>query len=101
MHPPPPAKAFFFLPVLQIHFPGISKECFLALREFLYTDDLVPEGHIDCLGIIAVGNQFCLPRLVKLVESNVVEDLMIGESEGEDIMEEALHIIEPAQVTMW
>ena len=92
---------YFFLPVLQIHFPGISKECFLALREFLYTDDLVPEGHIDCLGIIAVGNQFCLPRLVKLVESSVVEDLVIGESEGEDIMEEALHIIEPAQVTVW
>lgn len=83
----------------QIHFPGISKECFLALREFLYTDDLVPEGHIDCLGVIAVGNQFCLSRLVKIVEANVVEDLMTADSEGEDIIEEVLNILEPAQVS--
>ena len=82
----------------QIHFPGINKQCFLTLREFLYTDDLAPEGHVDCLGVIEVGNRLCLPRLVKLVEESVVEDLVIGVSEGEDILEEVLHILEPAQV---
>lgn len=81
-----------------IHFPGISKECFLALREFLYTDDLAPEGHIDCLGVIEIGNRFCLPRLVKLVEASVVEELMMGASQGEDILEEVLDILEPAQL---
>lgn len=81
-----------------IHFPGISKECFLALREFLYTDDLSPEGHIDCLGVIEIGNRFCLPRLVKLVEASVVEELMMGASQGEDILEEVLDILEPAQL---
>lgn len=81
-----------------IHFPGTSKECFLALREFLYTDDILPEGHIDCLGVIEIGNRFCLPRLVKLVEASLVEDLTIGDGEGEDILEEVLHTLEPAQL---
>ena len=68
------------------------------MREFLYTDDLSPEGHIDCLGVIEIGNRFCLPRLVKLVEASVVEELMMGASQGEDILEEVLDILEPAQV---
>lgn len=82
----------------MIHFPGTNKECFLALREFLYTDGLAPEGHIDCLGIIEIGNRFCLPRLVKLVEASVVEDFTVGIGEGEDILEEVLHILETAQL---
>ena len=73
-------------------------ECFLTLREFLYTDDLALDGPIDCLGVIEVGNRLCLPRLVKLVEARVVEDLIMADREGEDILEEVLNILEPAQV---
>ena len=49
-------------------------------------------------GIISAADRLCLPRLVTLVESAVVHDLTEADKDGEDIIEDVLKLIEPAQV---
>ena len=82
----------------QISLPGISQDIFLAIREFLYTGECPASATLNCLGIIEVANRLCLPRLVTLVEAQVVEDLANEDKNGEDIIEDVLTLLEPAKV---
>lgn len=72
---------------------------FLAIREFLYTGECSNSATLNCLGIIEAANRFCLPRLVRLVEAQVVEDLTDADKNGEDIIEDVIRLLEPVQVT--
>ena len=89
------AISYFYL---QISLPGISKDIFLAIREFLYTGECPARATLNCLGIIEVANRLCLPRLVTLVEAQVVNDLTDEDKSGEDIIEDVLTLVEPAKV---
>ncbi|XP_045190267.2 rho-related BTB domain-containing protein 1-like [Mercenaria mercenaria] len=82
----------------SIVLPGISRDVFLAIREFLYTGECTSGATLNCLGIIEAANRFCLPRLVRLVEARVCQDLTDADKEGEDIIEDVLKLLEPAQL---
>lgn len=78
----------------------MSRDVFLAVREFLYTGDCPSGATLNCLGIIEAADRLCLPRLVRLVEAAVVDDLTTANKEGEDIIEDVLKLLEPAQVSL-
>lgn len=77
----------------------MTSEVFGVLQEYLYTDRIQSLVSVDQLALIAVANRLCLPRLVSLVEDYVVGELGHAAEEDEDILEEVLMLIEPAQVT--
>lgn len=80
-----------------IELPGMTSEVFGVLQEYLYTDRIQSLVSVDQLALIAVANRLCLPRLVSLVEDYVVGELGHAAEEDEDILEEVLMLIEPAQ----
>ncbi|XP_052773542.1 rho-related BTB domain-containing protein 1-like [Mya arenaria] len=82
----------------SILLPGVSRDIFLALREFLYTGECPTGATLNCLGIIEAANRLCLPRLVTMVEAAAVDDLSQADKEGEDIIEDVLNLLEPAQL---
>lgn len=81
----------------SIVLPGISRDVFLAVREFLYTGECSQCATLNCLGIIEAANRFCLPRLIRLVEGQVITDLSEADKDGEDIIEDVIKLLEPAQ----
>ncbi|XP_059174204.1 rho-related protein racA-like [Physella acuta] len=52
----------------QINIPNTSAENFLALLEYLYTDHAPLEESEDLVGILALADENCLPRLANLCE---------------------------------
>ncbi|XP_046365118.1 rho-related BTB domain-containing protein 1-like [Haliotis rufescens] len=81
-----------------IPFPGITEDTFKALREYLYTGSQPDMTGVDCISLIEVANRLCLPRLVCLTENFIVQELQKAEKDEEDILEEVLLILEPAQL---
>ncbi|XP_069140468.1 LOW QUALITY PROTEIN: rho-related BTB domain-containing protein 1-like [Argopecten irradians] len=80
-----------------IPLPELTSEVFIVLQEYLYTDKIRSLESVDQLALIAVANRFCLPRLISLVEEYVVMELSRAAHRDEDILEEVLMLIEPAQ----
>ncbi|KAL1424159.1 hypothetical protein MTO96_003654 [Rhipicephalus appendiculatus] len=59
-----------------VHFPGVTSKCFRQLLTYLYQDSLCSEVNAsNCLELIKLADQLCLPRLVALIEERVVEEL--------------------------
>jgi len=81
-----------------INFPGVSCSTFRQLLYFLYTDQTPVVHYQDCLGIIELANRLVLPRLMTLVESSLIEQMTGVIDEGGDVIEEALRIVQPAQI---
>uniref|UniRef100_A0A0K2VAD6 BTB domain-containing protein n=1 Tax=Lepeophtheirus salmonis TaxID=72036 RepID=A0A0K2VAD6_LEPSM len=82
-----------------IKFPGVSRFTFQELLYYLYTDRTPP--HVtatNCLGILEIGNRLCLPRLISLIETAVVEKLSSTVNKGGDVTEDALKILEHCQI---
>ena len=84
----------------QVVLPGLTRDVFLAVREFLYTGDCPSAATLNCLGIIEAADRLCLPRLIRLVEAAVVDDLTVADKDGEDIIEDVLKLLEPTQVSI-
>ena len=82
-----------------IHFPGVSKLTFFQLLHYLYTDKSPANVTTStCVHLIELANRLCLPRLVTLIETVIIE-LFTKEMEvEEDISEKALAILQPCQV---
>lgn len=60
-----------------VHFPGVSRECFRQLLVYLYQDSLSSQVNAaNCLELIKLADQLCLPRLVALIEERVVQELV-------------------------
>ena len=58
----------------QIPIPNTTRETFMALLEYLYSDHTpIEEG--DPVGILVLANQFCQPRLVALAEYYITKEL--------------------------
>ncbi|XP_041371093.1 rho-related BTB domain-containing protein 1-like [Gigantopelta aegis] len=83
----------------MVSFPGINCDTFRALREYLYTAEQSDMTGVDCIQLIEVANRLCLPRLVSLTELFIVKELLKAEKdEEEDVLEEILLILEPAEL---
>lgn len=66
---------------------------------FLYTGECSDLTHINCLELIELANRLCLPRLLAFAEQSIIRDLTAAEKSGQDIAEEVLSYLEPAQVS--
>ncbi|KAJ8317485.1 hypothetical protein KUTeg_005389 [Tegillarca granosa] len=81
-----------------IPFPGLKKETFAAVLEYLYTNSLPAKDGLDYLSLIEVANRLCLPGLIKLIEVKVTQDFIKLDVAGENIIEDALSLLEFAQL---
>ncbi len=54
---------------------GVTGSAFVQLLRFLYADASPSVSAADCCALLALGDRFCLPRLVRLTESVAVSDL--------------------------
>ena len=85
----------------QITFPGVSVETFTALQEYLYTGKCRHLESVDNIELIELANRLCLPRLLAMTEDHIVQKLQETELAGREIYEDALWLIEPAQVCVY
>lgn len=90
-------KWHFF--VDQISFPGINCNTFHTLVEYIYTGEATSLTAADCLSLIETANRLCLPHLVSLAEVHIVSELQRMDTKGGDSVEEAILLLEPAEVT--
>lgn len=81
-----------------IPLPGVTVDVFKVLQEFLYTSSMTNVTDIDCLALIEVANRFCLPRFVKLIESAIVKQFSLWETQKIKILEDVILWIEQAQL---
>ncbi|GFT73887.1 rho-related BTB domain-containing protein 2 [Nephila pilipes] len=82
-----------------IPFPGVTKEAFDIFLHYLYTDCIDENLRIEnCLPVIELANRLCLPRLISLVELNVVQKLSALKAKGISLNEQVFKLLEPCQV---
>lgn len=81
-----------------VPFAGINRDSFRALQEYLYTEERPAMGGVDCLSLIEVANRLCLQRLLNLTEEYAVQELSRAEEMAEDITEDVIMMLEPAQL---
>ncbi|CAG0900222.1 unnamed protein product [Cyprideis torosa] len=55
--------------------PGVSDTAFSVLLYYLYTDSIPILAPSEAIPIVELANRFCLPRLVSLVELEVIQQL--------------------------
>ena len=61
--------------VFKVKLPGMNLKAFVAVLEYLYTDEVSKSYQGSKVAAMAVANFFCLPRLVALYEKLIVEDV--------------------------
>ena len=76
----------------------MRRETFKKLLYYLYSDRAPSVRPNDCIELVEVGNRLCLPRLVALVENEIVCEFSRLVLTGSDVAEDVLQLIEPAQV---
>ena len=81
----------------QVIFPGVSKDAFIAVQEYLYTGECPTECK-DWPGVLELANRLCLNELLVFVEVAFVNDLMSKAESGVDIAEEVLAALPAAKV---
>lgn len=65
----------------------MNLECFLAVLEYMYTDEVSKEYQGSKVAVMAVANFFCLPRLVALYEKLIVEEIGLDMSNVRNVIE--------------
>lgn len=90
--------SWWWLWSFQIQFPGVKESTFRQLLHYLYTDRIPPMQALSCVSLIELANRLCLPRLVQLVESHIVNEMQRTISSGGEVTMECLTLIEPCQV---
>lgn len=65
---------------------------------FLYTGECSDLTRVNCMELIELANRLCLPRLLVFAEQSIIRDLTAAEKSCQDIAEEVLSYLEPAQV---
>ncbi|XP_011300320.1 rho-related BTB domain-containing protein 1 isoform X2 [Fopius arisanus] len=82
-----------------IVFPGVREYTFHKLLCYLYTDEVPAISSGRCLNLLELANRLCLPRLVNLVESRVIEDLdRLAQNDGNEAVENCLRLLEPCKL---
>ncbi|KAK7109938.1 rho-related BTB domain-containing protein 1-like [Littorina saxatilis] len=81
-----------------VSFPDINVDTFRALVEYLYTGEATHLAAADGLSLVETANRLCLPHLVSLAEAFIVSDLQCMDTKGIDAVEEAMMLLEPAEL---
>jgi len=81
-----------------IHFPGVNKITFYQLLYYLYTDKSPNVTTSTCVNLLELANRLCLPRLVTLVETSIIQLFTEHINAGDDISKDALEILQPCQI---
>ncbi|XP_064111058.1 rho-related BTB domain-containing protein 1 isoform X2 [Macrobrachium rosenbergii] len=81
-----------------ITFPGVKQRTFQILLQFLYTDSIPTLKIRECLPIIELGNRLCLPRLISLVENEIIDLFQRIIQAGGDVSEDCIYLLEPLQM---
>lgn len=80
-------------------FPGVREYTFHKFLCYLYTDQVPPISSARCLNLLELANRLCLPRLINLVESRVIEDLeRLSQNDGNEAVESCLRLLEPCKL---
>ena len=61
--------------LVPIQMPDISRDVFLKVLEFLYTDSVKNMTHDICIPLLIVSERFCLDRLQRLCEDQLRRDI--------------------------
>ena len=64
----------------------------------MYTDKSPNVTTSTCVNLLELANRLCLPRLVTLVETSIIQLFTEHINAGEDISKDALEILQPCQV---
>lgn len=59
----------------QVHLPGIDCQSFLAMLEYLYTDNCPSLERIPVENLLILADKLCLSRLVQICEHFLIKDL--------------------------
>lgn len=62
----------------QVEFKDTNFDAFLKVLEYLYTGQCPVLTVDDIIGVLALANFFCLPRLVALCEKLIVKELQVA-----------------------
>ncbi|CAH1785062.1 unnamed protein product [Owenia fusiformis] len=82
----------------MIPFPGVYKDTFVVLQEYLYTGRCPDLNQVDYIELLELANRLCLPHLLLLTEHAVANHLLKAERAGSSIVDEVLALLEPAQL---
>ncbi|CAG7716727.1 unnamed protein product [Allacma fusca] len=83
----------------SVALPGVRKEAFMCFLEYLYTDSLSPPVPLDIgMPLVELANRLCLPRLINILESMMINDIAQKQSHGVDVTDECIRILELAQL---
>jgi len=61
-----------------VEFKDTNFDAFLKVLEYLYTGQCPVLTADDIIGVLALANFFCLPRLVALCEKLIVKELQVA-----------------------
>ncbi|KAK8729402.1 hypothetical protein OTU49_008816, partial [Cherax quadricarinatus] len=81
-----------------ITFPGVKQRTFHILVQYLYTDTVPTLKIRECLPIVELGNRLCLPRLISLVEIEIIDLFQRVIQAGGDVSEDCIYLLEPLQM---
>ncbi|KAK8395203.1 hypothetical protein O3P69_006139 [Scylla paramamosain] len=81
-----------------ITFPGVKLRTFHILLQYLYTDSVPTLKIRECLPVIELGNRLCLPRLISLVEIEIIDLFQRVIQAGGDVSEDCIYLLEPLQM---
>ncbi|XP_018015583.1 rho-related BTB domain-containing protein 1 isoform X2 [Hyalella azteca] len=81
-----------------VTFPGVKQRTFRTLLQFLYTDTIPTLKVRECLPTVELANRLCLPRLVSLVEVEIIDLFQRILQASGDVSEDCLLLLEPLQL---
>ncbi|CAL4077252.1 unnamed protein product [Meganyctiphanes norvegica] len=81
-----------------ITFPGVKLRTFQVLMQFFYTDTIPTLKIRECLAIVELANRLCLPRLITLVETEIIDLFQRVILAGGDVSEDCIYLLEPLQM---
>ncbi|KAK3878684.1 hypothetical protein Pcinc_016692 [Petrolisthes cinctipes] len=81
-----------------ITFPGVKVRTFHILLQYLYTDSVPTLKVRECLPVVELANRLCLPRLISLVEIEIIDLFQRVIQAGGDVSEDCIYLLEPLQM---
>ena len=64
----------------------MNVDCFMAVLEYLYTDEVSRDYQGNKVAVMALANFFCLPRLVALYERLIIEEIKLDVSNVRNVV---------------
>ena len=66
----------FIWNVFQVALPGVNCRSFVAVLEYLYTDNCTSLGKIPAEDVLVLADFFCLTHLVQICEVQIYGELL-------------------------